>query len=262
VVTVLLFVAALMAGALNAVAGGGSFIALPALLYAGVPPVAANATTTIALWPASLSSAVAYRREIATRSRWLVLFGAISLIGGAIGGMLLLRTSDARFMRLLPWLMLAAAATFTFGARIVERLRPIVRNPGPAPLTSPAGSSFAPVPVWALALQLAIATYGGYFGGGIGILMLAIFSVAGMNDIHQMNGLKALLAVAINGAAVVEFIAFGAVAWPQGATMAAGGILGGYSAAWIARHVPPSYIRVLISIVAWTMTAYFFVTSM
>lgn len=130
-----LFIAALVGGALNAVAGGGSFIALPALLYAGVPPVVANATNTLALWPGSISSAWAYRREIATRWKGMAALGGVSVAGGLLGGFLLVRTPDASFMRLLPWLMLLAAVTFTFGGKLTSRLRPDAARQHPAPST-------------------------------------------------------------------------------------------------------------------------------
>jgi len=242
--TVFLFLIAVVAGALNAVAGGGSFLGLPALLYAGVAPVAANATTTFAMWPASVASAVAYRRDISVRPRTLVPMGVVSVAGGLIGGQLLMRTSDLSFLRLLPWLMLAATLTFTFSGRLTARLgrgRPHDLSP------------------WALLLQLAIATYGGYFGGGIGIMMLAVMSVAGMTNIHEMNGLKVLLAVAINGVALVEFFLHNAVAWTPGLVMAAGGICGGYAGAGIARQLPAERVRMFVTVIAWILTVYFFV---
>jgi uncharacterized membrane protein YfcA len=220
-VILFLFAAALVGGALNAVAGGGSFLALPALLYAGVPPVTANATTTLALWPGSLASAVAYRGHFASsRSRVATLL-ATSVAGGLLGGVLLVRTSDTSFMRLLPWLMLAAAVTFTFGGQVQRRLRR--RDASPAAADS--GGGFPVVP---LLVQLAIATYGGYFGGGAGIMMLAMLSLAGLTDIHEMNGLKSLLAVAINGVALAAFLLYGVVDWAHGGVMIGGAIVGGY----------------------------------
>lgn len=240
-----LFFATLTAGALNAVAGGGSFITLPALLFAGIAPVAANATSTFAVWPASLASAVAYRRELGAPRTWISL-GVISLIGGLLGGLLLVKTSDASFMRLLPWLMLLAAVTFTFGNRVTKRLN----------LAAP-GETAA---WWMYVLQLAIATYGGYFGGGMGIMMLALLSAAGMTNIHEMNGLKAVLGVAINAVALVTFIVHGAVVWQPGVIMAAGGIVGGYAGGAVARRLSREAVRVFVIGIAWTMTAYFFVT--
>ena len=191
---VFLFVIAFLGGALNSVAGGGSFIALPALIYAGVGPVAANATTTLAMWPGSFASAIAYRREISVARPWLLSLGGVSLVGGLLGGELLVKTSDTTFLGLLPWLMLAAVATFTFGGVITERMQASRNTSRPVRQRPDAVGA----PVWILALQLAIAIYGGYFGGGMGFMMLAAFSIAGMTDIHRMNGLKAVLAVAIN----------------------------------------------------------------
>jgi uncharacterized membrane protein YfcA len=233
---------------LNAVAGGGSFIALPALLYAGVPPVSANATTTFALWPGSVSSAVAYRREIKSLERWLAAFGGVSLAGGLIGGLLLVRTSDTSFMRLLPWLMLLAAMTFTFGGAVTARFRPAAHPTG--------GPNVTP---WALVLQLLIAIYGGYFGGGIGIMMLATLAITGMTDIHRMNGVKSVLAVAINGIALAEFIILDAIAWQPGLVMITGGIAGGYAGAAVARRLDQQLVRGFIIGVAWIMTVYFFI---
>lgn len=258
-----LFVVALAGGALNSVAGGGSFLALPALLSVGVPAVSANATTTLALVPGSLSSAIAYRREVGAARAWLLRLGAVSVLGGLIGGWLLIRTSDLKFLRLLPWLMLAAALTFTFGARIVTRLRgrPQPLEEEPSPPASASAIHEGPktsVPLWILLFQLVVATYGGYFGGGIGIMMLAGLAVAGMTDIHEMNGIKSMLAVAINGVALAEFIAGGAIAWGPGVVMMAGGIVGGYTGASLARRLPAVAVRVVVVGIAWLMTIYFF----
>ena len=246
-----LFAAAFVGGALNAVAGGGSFIGLPALIYAGVPAVSANATNTLALWPASISSAWAYRREVAAARSWVTSLGVVSLAGGILGGLLLVRTSDDAFLRLLPWLLLIAAATFSFGST-VQRMFVRQRAPGtgrPAPGTGHLAT---------LTIQLLIAIYGGYFGGGMGIMMLAALTIAGMKDIHEMNAVKSVLAVAINGVALAEFVALGAIAWAPGLIMMAGGIAGGYAGAATARRVNPRFVRVLVTVIAWGMTLFFF----
>lgn len=245
-----LFFTSMLAGALNSVAGGGSFLTLPALIYAGVPAVAANATSTVALWPGSVSTAWAYRRELSHASRWLTALSAVSLVGGLLGALLLERTSDTSFLRVLPWLMLVATLTFTFGGYLTVRFR----GRGPSFL----GAHDAHPTALTLLLQLVIATYGGYFGGGIGIMMLAIFAVTGMTDMHAMNGLKALLAVAINGVALVEFARTGTVAWAPASVMIAGGIVGGYVGASIARQLPGTRVRWFVIVVAWAMTIYFF----
>jgi uncharacterized membrane protein YfcA len=250
-VNLFLLAAAFAGGALNAVAGGGSFIALPALIFAGVPAVSANATNTLALWPASLTSAWAYRRELAAARSWAVSFAAVSFVGGLLGGLLLLRTTDTSFLRLLPWLLLVAAVTFTFSGRIQDVARGTIDG-------RPRPSQRTVLPV--LALQLAIAVYGGYFGGGMGIMMLAALGIAGMRNIHEMNAVKALLGVIINGVALAEFIALGAIAWAPGLLMVAGGIAGGYVGAATARRADQRYVRGLVTVIAWGMTLYFFAT--
>jgi uncharacterized membrane protein YfcA len=241
-VRALLFVAAAVGGALNSVAGGGSFVAFPALLFAGVPPIPANATNTIALWPASVASAVAYRRELTDARRVLVPLGCAALGGGLVGSLLLLRTSDQTFVVLIPFLLLFATVLFSFGGSIAKKIT---------------AGAHAPLPV-AVAAQFAISVYGGYFGGGMGIMMLAVMTLLGMTEIHRMNGLKNVLGTLINGVAVVAFVLAGAVQWGAGVVMIFGGITGGYAGAAIARRVNPRYVRRLVMAIAWTMTAYFF----
>lgn len=242
--TFLLFIVAALAGAINSVAGGGSFLTLPTLLYAGVTPVVANATSTMAMLPGSVASAAAYRRELQGRAGWLVPLGIVSLLGGLLGGVLLVRTSDTSFMRLLPWLMLLAAVTFTFGDRV---RRPLSLERVHGHLLRVA------------VLQFVIAIYGGYFGGGIGIMMLASFALGGMLDIHEMNGLKTLLTVLVNALALVEFIIEGVVAWGPGLIMVAGSVIGGYVGAALARRIDPTWVRRFVIAIGWTMTIYFFV---
>jgi uncharacterized membrane protein YfcA len=239
----LLFIVAVVAGAINSVAGGGSFLTLPTLLYAGVTPVVANATSALAMLPGSVASAVAYRRELKRMGRWLVPLGIVSLLGGFLGGVLLVRTSDTSFMRLLPWLMLLAAVTFTFGDRVRRALS----------LDHLHGNVLVVAVV-----QFVIAIYGGYFGGGMGIMMLASFALGGMLDIHEMNGLKTLLAVAVNVLALGAFIITGVVAWGPGLIMVAGAVVGGYFGALLARRVDPAWIRGFVIAIGWAMTAYFF----
>jgi uncharacterized protein len=241
--SILLFGAAAIGGALNSVAGGGSFVAFPALLFAGVPAVPANATNTIALWPGSLASAIAYRRELHEVRAELPPLGLASLAGGLAGSILLLKTSDRTFVLLIPWLLLFATLLFSFGGPLAKRL------------THGARASMSA----AVVAQLAISVYGGYFGGGMGVMMLAVLSLLGMSDIHRMNALKTSLATLVNGIAVVAFIWNGAVAWGPGAVMIAGGVGGGYAGAAIARRVSPKTVRYLVLAVAWAMTIYFFV---
>jgi uncharacterized membrane protein YfcA len=232
-----LFIAAVIGGALNAVAGGGSFLTLPALIVSGVPAVAANATSTLVLWPASIASVFAFRRELRTARGWMLTLGAASLLGGLAGAILLLRTSDTSFLRLLPWLMLLAAATFTFGSDLPAR--------GQA--------------AWlAVLLQFVISIYGGYFGGGMGIMMLATMAIGGMRDIHEMNGLKTLMAVAINGIALAAFMVNGLIVWQPAPVMVTGSIVGGYLGADLSRRVDRRWVRGFVILIAWVMTIYFF----
>jgi uncharacterized membrane protein YfcA len=238
----LLFVAAAIGGAINSVAGGGSFVAFPALLFAGVPAVPANATNTIALWPGSVAAAFAYRRELRDVRRELIPLGIASLTGGLAGSVLLLRTSDHTFVLLIPWLLLFATVLFSFGGAVTRRVK-----------------GGAPASLWtAIVAQLVIGIYGGYFGGGIGIMMLAVLSILGLTDIHRMNGVKAVLGALINGVSVATFVVAGAVSWPPAVVMIAGGILGGYAGASVARTIEPKLVRRMVLAVAWGMTAYFF----
>jgi uncharacterized membrane protein YfcA len=239
----MLFFAAAAGGAINSVAGGGSFVSFPALLFAGVAPVPANATNSIALWPGSVASAFAYRRELGDARRELLPLGVAGFAGGLAGSVLLLRTSDRAFVLLIPWLLLFATLLFSFGGRVARRIG------------SGAPASIAAASV----LQLAVSVYGGYFGGGMGIMMLAILSILGMTDIHKMNALKTLLGALVNGVAVVAFVVAGAVDWTPGVVMIAGGTLGGYVGAAAARQVDPKHVRWLVMAVAWSMTVYFFV---
>ncbi len=247
--SVVLFLAALCAGALNSVAGGGSFISFPALMATGVPAINANATNTAALWPGSLASVAAYRREPRPQRRVMVTLGVASLVGGLLGALILLRTPEAEFVRLLPFLLLTATLLFTFGSPVAARLR--------------RRSARTVVPSWVTmiglgAIQLAIATYGGFFGAGIGIVMLACLTLAGMENIHAMNALKTLLSVLINGVAVVAFMLAKAIFWPEALLMVLGAILGGYGGAHTAQRIDPLLVRRFVIVIGFALTAYFF----
>lgn len=243
----LLFVAAMAGGALNSVAGGGSFIVFPTLLFTGTPAVMANATTAAGLWPASVASAVAYRKNIGSQPRQRVVVLAVaSLVGGVLGAWALLRTSDATFVALLPFLLLFATLVFTFGKSISKSLSNV--HAGGA-----VGLALA------VLAQLAISTYGGYFGGGMGIMTLAVLTLLGMQDIHEMNGVKNVLGTLVNGAAITAFVIAHMIAWRQAAVLAAGGIVGGYAGASVARSIPAARVRILVLALAWSLTAYFFV---
>lgn len=236
-----LFVAAFLAGTLNSVLGGGSFISFPALVFAGVAPRIANATNALALWPAGVASAIGYAKDIDIPRRTLIAYALASAVGAIGGALLLLYTPERAFVVLVPWLMLAATLIFTFGRAIAARLK----------------SEHARSLALGVALQFAIAVYGGYFGGGMGILMLAAFAVLGMENMHGMNGLRSILSATINGVAVIVFVAAGAIAWQPAILMATGASLGGYLGAIGARRIDPRFIRALVTVLAWGMTAYF-----
>jgi uncharacterized protein len=235
--------AAFVAGVLNAVAGGGAFITFPALLLAGVPPVAANASSTVALFPGQATSAWAYRRDIGGIGEFGVgVFIALSLVGGLLGAILLLATPNAVFAGLVPFLLLFATAVFAIGNFVPGATRRLRIGHG-----------------CVLAVQFVISVYGGYFGGGIGILMLAALTLYGMRDIHAMNGLKVLLAALMNGAAVIAFILSGIVLWPQTLVMAVAAIAGGYVGALAAKRVDQRLIKGFVVALGVALTAYFFV---
>ena len=246
----LLFLAAVAGGALNSVAGGGSFLTFPTLLFTGVPPIVANATSTMALWPGSLASVGAYRKDVRAYRHHLVPFSIASLVGGYLGARILLRTSDGDFRALVPWLMLVATVVFAFGGQIVARVRK--RGAADHPITRAAAFG-------ATAVQLVISTYGGFFGGGMGILMLATFTVLGMRQIHAMNGMKNWLAACINGIAVVTFVTAGAIVWPEAVVMIVGAVLGGYGGASVAKKLNPLLVRRFVIALGFGLSLYFFV---
>ncbi len=244
---IVLFIAGALGGALNAVAGGGSFVAFPALLFTGVPPIPANATNCFALWVGTTASGGAYRERLNIGRRVLVPLIFISVIGGVAGAILLLRTPAHTFMRVLPWLMLGATLLFVFGKKLSGN--------HPSSLSHDASTTAL---FWACVFEFFVAIYGGYFGGGVGIINLAMLAALGMTDIHAMNALKVVLGAVINGVAVVTFIAAHAIVWPAGIVMTIGAIAGGYSAAHFSQKLPQSWIRVFVILVGAGMTLYFF----
>jgi len=246
---VLLFIAAVLGGAMNSVAGGGGFIVFPALIFAGLPPINANATNTVALWPASVASAGAYRGELRGRERWWVMVPlfVVTFFGAIAGALLLLHTPQATFMRLVPWLLLGATLLFAFGGKLTQRMR----RQG-----APGHSVHARAEL--IFLQLIVAVYIGYFGAGAGMLVLALFAVMGMENIHTMNAFKALIILCANGVAVVTFILAGAVFWPQALLMILGAVAGGYGGAWYAQKLDQKVVRHVVIAIGAGMTVYFF----
>lgn len=246
---IFLFMMSVVAGMINSVAGGGSLISFPSLMALGQPAIIANATNTAGIWPGSLSSAIAYRKDTEMYRGLLLTLIIPSLIGGLLGGFALVATPPEIFDRIVPFLVLFATMLFAFKD-------PIGRLFG-------AGSGGeegirTPHKIMGFLFQLFIATYGGYFGAGIGILMLGALSVMGLSDIHRMNGLKVVLGTLINIIAFIFFAFKGLVDWPCAAVMAAGTIVGGYTGARTAKRIPQKYIRGFVIIVGIAVSAWLF----
>ena len=241
--TLVLGAAAVVAGAINTIAGGGSLISFPTLLWLGMPSVEANATNTVAIWPGSLGSVWGYRRELRGVDRRVYALMIPSVIGGFAGAVLLRLTPTAVFDRLVPVLIFFATVVFMtqeWFQRLFTRTS-TEEHEGPKWVAE------------AMLFQLAVAIYGGYFGAGIGILMLAALAIMGHTNIHQMIALKNLLAVCINGVATAYFIASGLVSWPHTIVMAAGAIIGGVGSARIARRLDQATVRRIVIVVGFAM---------
>lgn len=240
----LVFAAGMLGGAMNALAGGGSFVTLPALIAAGVPPVQANASSTVALYPGGLASAWTYRDGLApVGSVSLRALMVTTLCGGLVGALLLLHTSSAAFTFVLPWLLLVASIALAFGRRIGEWLRARWHVPPPA----------------VLAIQFALGIYGGYFGGAVGIMMIAVWGLLDSRDLKHLNAPRTLLVSAANTVAVLAFIAAQAVHWPETVAMLVGAVLGGYGGAHLGKRAPPAIIRALTLVATALITLVFFV---
>jgi uncharacterized membrane protein YfcA len=242
----LLIAAALGAGLMNSVAGGGSFLTFPALVFTGVPSIVANATSTVALFPGALASSWAYRHDFKGLDRIpLKPALAVSIAGGIVGALLLLFTSQRTFDIIIPWLMLAATLVFALGPRIMKKLK---RQSWMGTRTL-------------IFFQFLAGIYGGYFGGAVGIIMLAVWSLAGLRDIHSMNGGRTLLGGVMNAAAVVCFIIAGKIWWLQTSMMLVAAVAGGYMGARFAKRINPAWIRGLIITISVAVTAAFFLRS-
>ncbi|MEY2413525.1 MAG: uncharacterized protein QOD84_2131 [Acidobacteriaceae bacterium] len=244
---IFLFTAGILGGALNSVAGGGGFIAFPALVFVGVPQIPANATNTVALWTGVTASGGAYRKQLDVPKRVLVPLLVAGVVGGILGALLLLKTPEQTFAKLLPWLMLGATLLFIFGRMLAGKRA-----------SSVGWQATNAAIIGASVFELLVAIYGGYFGGGLGIVNLAMLAAVGMTDIHAMNALKAVLSSAINGVAVVVFIFSRAIFWPHAIVMTVGALIGGYFGAKYALRLPQIWIRWFVILVGTSMTIYFF----
>ncbi|QIL81946.1 sulfite exporter TauE/SafE family protein [Diaphorobacter sp. HDW4A] len=228
----LLLAAAFVAGALNSVAGGGSFLTLPALVFTGVPPVVANATGTVALFPGYVAGAWGFREDMQPPPGLSMRVVIItSLIGGMAGAALLLVTPDAVFRKVVPWLLLAATAMFAFGPQLRAWA---AKEAHPGQATSPIKGMLG---------MLAVAVYGGYFNGGLGILLLALFGLLGQTNLHAMNGMKNLVSALLTAIAVAIYAIGGLVQWKQALIMMIAATLGGYIGARVARKLPATWLR-------------------
>jgi uncharacterized membrane protein YfcA len=234
------------AGIMNALAGGGTIVTFPTLLLLGLPAITANATSTVALVPGAASSFWGYRREVAEHRDWLKTLFLPSLLGGSLGGVLLLMTPEKTFRTLAPFLVLFATLLFLFQA---------VRSRGRAD-----AAGIVAVPLipgrWAVAVagQFAVAVYGGYFGAGIGIMMLVILGFLGLTDIHAMNGLKNFFGICINIVAAGYFIARGAVDWPAAIVMIVGATIGGFAGSHFARRIGKEKARAAVVVIGFVVT--------
>lgn len=234
---------AFVAGVINAIAGGGSFLTFPALIAAGIPAVAANATSTVALLPGSFASTISYRnqvRDVPGLSMWALL--GVSLAGGIAGSVLLLKTPEHAFVELAPWLLVFATVIFAFGKQISSYLKARVHIGAMA----------------VLAMQAVIAIYGGYFGGGIGIMMLAALSLYGLRNVNAMNAVKTLLGGTLNAIAAVIFVVAGLIHWHEAFVMAVASTAGGYFGAAVAQRVDQRIVRGTVIAIACSMTVYLF----
>jgi uncharacterized membrane protein YfcA len=240
--------AAFLAGAINSVAGGGTLVSFPTLVWLGLPPIIANATNTVAIWPGSLGSIWGFRRELGQTDPRMRVLCVSSLAGGVIGALLLRITPAAVFERVVPFLILFATILFTVQAPIQKKLREGAGH-GPRELM--------PIPA-ALAFNLLVAIYGGYFGAGMSIMMLSALSIMGMTDILQMNALTSLFSLCVNGSAAILFISTHMVDWRFVLPMAAAAVVGGYGAAGVARRIGRVAVRRFVIAVGFAMSVILF----
>jgi uncharacterized membrane protein YfcA len=246
--TGLLFGAGAIGSALNAVAGGGTFFTFPAFLSTGVAAVVANTSNAVAIWPGRVLAIAAYRRELDRQRNRALWTGAVCLAGGLTGAWLLLSSGDKTFMHTVPWLMLAATLLFLFDKSISRRfgIRDSVER------RSPLVMAVLTVPLFFCA------TYGGFFGGGLGVVMLPVLSMTGVKNIQELNGLKNLLVTVVTSVAVTTFVMSGIVSWPGTMTMMAGALIGGYGGGYLARQIATQVLRKIVIGFGFFLTAYYF----
>lgn len=249
----LVVIVAAISGVMNSVAGGGTLLTFPALVGLGISPIVANATSTVALWPASVSSMYGYRHELEGALPWAGAFALPSLLGGAAGALLLLHTSPERFSALVPWLVLGATALFVVQEpvmRAIRRGQAAVAASDSRPLATDDAAMTELLPALPFLLyQFLVAIYGGYFGAGAGILMLAALGFMGLSNIHRMNGLKNWGGLCMNAIAALLFAFSRLVDWPVALSMAAGAMVGGYAGSRVAQRVGQRAVRYAIVVI-------------
>lgn len=240
----LLFFSGIVCGAVNALAGGGTFLAFGALTLLGVPPISANATSAIAQFPGYITSTLAYWTDIRRLWRSAVLFAVVSVVGAVAGSLILLSLDNPAFKVLVPWLLIAATALFAAG----PWLKPAPR-PGGRPAIGMAAGAFT---------QFLTAIYGGFFGAGMGVMMLATLGLTEPGDYHRLNAIKCLLSIVVAAVAILIFASGGVVAWPEALVMVPGAALGGFGGVWIARRVPEQVVRGFVIAVGLLLAVYYF----
>ncbi|HYF49072.1 MAG TPA: sulfite exporter TauE/SafE family protein [Planctomycetota bacterium] len=243
------FCASVAAGAINSVAGGGTLISFPTLMWVGLDSRVANMTNTMGLWPASLTGAWGFRHHKPPPGKLLLRFCLVSLAGGIVGAVLLMITPTKAFDAIVPWLILLAAVLFVLQERISQRFLPPVPQPGKFPIDEPERGTSAK----ALTFQFVVGVYGGYFGAGIGIMMLAALGMLQLGDIYRLNYLKNIGALLINIIAALLFGLTGEVHWPLAGIMIVGGIVGAFLMSGIARKIGPKALRAIVSLVGFTI---------
>jgi uncharacterized membrane protein YfcA len=244
----ILLATGLWAGAVNSVAGGGTFFSFPILLLLGMPPLAANTTNKFALWFASFAGVTGFWREIKAQKSRVWFYFTCGFIGSLLGSLLLLATPAEKFEAMVPWLMLAATLLFAFGKKLVgwvRRHKQADEAPRDKSLLAATG-------------QTLIGIYGGFFAAGMGMLMMALYELVGIKSVHEMNGLKTFVGIAINGISALTFMAFGMVVWPVALCLLTGALVGGYFGAVLSKRMPEIWLRRAIIFYGAAMSVYFF----
>lgn len=249
--SLILLIAGLTSGVMNALAGGGSFVSFPMLIFLGLGPIAANVTSTVALVPGTLATMIAYRNELKIHNKKLPLYIFLSLAGGLVGALILLHISNEVFSKIVPFLILIATFLFTFRTSVINWIKKFSKS-------KEVSKNSVFYKVITLITFTSIMVYGGFFGAGMGILTLALFSLMGMNKLNEMNALRSCTGLCANISAMLIFVSSEVVIWPYAINMAIGAIIGGYFGAYYARKLPNDQIRNIVIIIGWLITLYFF----